>query len=148
MKSYLILILFSFIAIQAEQAADSLKVQAEIIHVGKGKVQVKVSIKEGWYIYGPKLKDEFLIPTRLSLPDSSKAELIDVRYPETEVKKMFGKKYPAYTRQVVIEAIIRASKEDDPNILCLLHYQTCNGKMCLPPATLKLSTSVNQKEKP
>jgi len=119
----------------------------EQITVPAGKptpVALHFRIKPGLHINSHAPKDEFLIPTVLSIPDSSGVRLEAATYPagvEFELPVDPGTKLVVYTGEFAIQARIVA-QPGDHMVEAKLHYQACDANACLPPKTITAPINV------
>jgi DsbC/DsbD-like thiol-disulfide interchange protein len=119
----------------------------EQITVPAGKaasVAMHFRVAQGLHINSHAPKDEFLIPTELSIPDSSGVRLEGADYPagkEFELPVEPGTKLVVYTGEFTIQARIVA-QPGDHMMEARLHYQACDANACLPPKTIKVPIDV------
>jgi DsbC/DsbD-like thiol-disulfide interchange protein len=119
----------------------------EQITVPAGKttpVAMHFRVAQGLHINSHAPKDEFLIPTELSIPDSSGVRLEAADYPagkEFELPVEPGTKLVVYTGEFTIQARIVA-QPGDHMVEARLHYQACDQNACLPPKTIKVPIDV------
>jgi DsbC/DsbD-like thiol-disulfide interchange protein len=119
----------------------------EQVTVPAGKaaqVAMHFRVAEGLHINSHAPKDEFLIPTELSIPDSSGVRLEAADYPagkEFELPVEPGTKLVVYTGEFTIQARIVA-RPGDHMMEARLHYQACDANACLPPKTIKVPIDV------
>ena len=119
----------------------------EQVTVPAGKptpVALHFRIKQGLHINSHAPKDEFLIPTVLSIPDSSGVQLQSATYPagtEFDLPVEPGTKVIVYTGEFEIQARI-VSQPGDHMVEAKLHYQACDANACLPPKTITVPIDV------
>jgi DsbC/DsbD-like thiol-disulfide interchange protein len=119
----------------------------EQITVPSGKaapVAMHFRVAQGLHINSHAPKDEFLIPTELSIPASSGVRLETADYPagtEFELPVEPGTKLVVYTGEFTIQARIVA-QPGDHMVEARLHYQACDQNACLPPKTIKVPIDV------
>lgn len=114
------------------------------IHPGESfKVALLLSIPPGWHINGPKLDDEFLVPSELIIDESDNIKILKLHYPDAGVGRFdySEDELSIYEGEILLGALIKAS--DDialrKHILkASFLYQPCNDRACMPPRTLKL----------
>jgi len=107
-------------------------------------VALHFRIKDGLHINSHAPKDEFLIPTVLSIPDSSGVRLESADYPagtEFALPVEPGTKLIVYTGEFAIQARILA-QPGDHMVEAKLRYQACDANACLPPKTITLPIDV------
>ena len=119
----------------------------EQITVPAGKatpVAMHFRVAQGLHINSHAPKDEFLIPTVLSIPAPSGVRLEAADYPagtEFELPVEPGTKLVVYTGEFTIQARIVA-QPGDHMVEARLHYQACDQNACLPPKTIKVPIDV------
>ena len=119
----------------------------EQITVPAGKsmpVALHFRIKEGLHINSHEPREEFLIPTVLSIPDSSGVRLEAATYPpgkEFVLPVDPGTKLIVYTGEFAIQARIVA-QPGDHMVEAKLRYQACDANACLPPKTITVPIDV------
>jgi DsbC/DsbD-like thiol-disulfide interchange protein len=119
----------------------------EQITVPAGKaapVAMHFRVAQGLHINSHAPKDEFLIPTELSIPASSGVRLETADYPagtEFELPVEPGTKLVVYTGEFTIQARIIA-QPGDHMVEARLHYQACDQNACLPPKTITVPIDV------
>lgn len=119
----------------------------EQVTVTAGKaapVALHFRIKEGLHINSHEPKDEFLIPTVLSIPEPSAVRLESVEYPagkEFTLPVEPKTKLLVYTGEFAIQARIVA-QIGDHMVEAKLRYQACDANACLPPKTITVPIDV------
>ncbi len=119
----------------------------EQVTVPSGKatpVALHFRIKEGLHINSHQPKDEFLIPTVLSIPDASGVHLEMATYPagaEFTLPVEPRTKLMVYTGEFAIQARILA-QPGDHMVEAKLRYQACDANACLPPKTITVPIDV------
>jgi DsbC/DsbD-like thiol-disulfide interchange protein len=119
----------------------------EQISIPAGKaapVAMHFRVAQGLHINSHTPKDEFLIPTELSIPAASGVRLETADYPagtEFELPVEPGTKLVVYTGEFTIQARIVA-QPGDHMVEARLHYQACDQNACLPPKTIKVPIDV------
>jgi DsbC/DsbD-like thiol-disulfide interchange protein len=119
----------------------------EQITVPAGKttqVAMHFRVAQGLHINSHAPKDEFLIPTELSIPASSGVRLERADYPagtEFELPVEPGTRLVVYTGEFTIQARIVA-QPGDHMVEARLHYQACDQNACLPPKTITVPMDV------
>lgn len=119
----------------------------EQVTVPAGKatpIALHFRIKEGLHINSHAPKDEFLIPTVLSIPDSSGVRLEAATYPagvEFALPVDPSTKLIVYTGEFTIQTRIVA-QAGDHMVEAKLHYQACDDNACLPPKTITVPIDV------
>jgi DsbC/DsbD-like thiol-disulfide interchange protein len=119
----------------------------EQVTVAAGKatpVALHFRIKQGLHINSHAPKDEFLIPTVLSIPESSGVRLESATYPagtEFALPVEPGTKLIVYTGEFAIQTRIVA-QAGDHMVEAKLRYQACDDNACLPPKTITVPIDV------
>jgi len=119
----------------------------EQVTVPAGKataVALHFRIKDGLHINSHQPKDEFLIPTVLSLPESSGVRLESATYPagtDFVLPVDPGTKLIVYTGDFAIQARVVA-QPGDHMVEAKLRYQACDANACLPPKTITVPIDV------
>ncbi len=116
---------------------------AKVIPGDAFKLALKVDIKEGWHINSDKPKEDFLIPTELSIINPGKGffNLERIVYPPAQnVKLDFSDKpLSAWEGEIFIGGILRAPTDIKPGdylLIVKLVYQSCNNSVCLAPTSV------------
>jgi len=114
------------------------------IHPGGSlKVAFLLNIIPGWHIYGPKLDDEFLIPSEMIIDEGDNIKALKLSYPEPGSGRFdySEAELPVYEGEILLGALIKVSDE----IALKKHflkvnflYQPCDDRTCMAPRTLKL----------
>ena len=107
-------------------------------------VALHFRIKQGLHINSHEPKEEFLIPTVLSIPDSSGVRLEGANYPpgkEFTLPVDPSTKLIVYTGEFAIDARIVA-QPGDHMVEARLRYQACDDNACLPPRTITVPIDV------
>ena len=119
----------------------------EQVTVPAGKatpVALHFRIKQGLHINSHAPKDDYLIPTVLSIADSSGVRLQSATYPqgtEFELPVEPGTKLIVYTGEFEIQTRI-VSQPGDHMVEAKLRYQACDANACLPPKTITVPIDV------
>ncbi|TMA66742.1 MAG: DUF255 domain-containing protein [Deltaproteobacteria bacterium] len=108
----------------------------------EGQAVVEVTVAPGWHVNAHDPRDDFLVPTTLTLlpPDGMRAG--EVVYPEPVERRLaFGGDHALrlYTGRVRFTARLEGTPAAGAGPLrAALRYQACNDSRCLPPRTLEL----------
>ena len=101
------------------------------------KIAVEAEIKDGWHINSNTPNDDYLIPTKISLIDSTNFRLTKVVYPKAENLKLefSDKPLSVWEGKVYLGGIIKSEnlKPGAYRIIFNFGYQACNNQSCLPP---------------
>ena len=119
----------------------------EQVTVPAGKpsdVALHFRIAQGLHINSHKPKDEFLIPTAFSIPDSSGVRLESATYPvgADYISPLDpGVKLSVYSGEFTIQARIVAAAGNHL-VEAKLHFQACDKNACMPPKTIPVAIDV------
>jgi hypothetical protein len=119
----------------------------EQITIAAGKqssVALHFRIAEGFHINSHKPKDESLIPTTFSVPESSAVKLASATYPEGQEFTLPldpATKLSVYTGEFAIEAHLVAERGNHL-VQASLRYQACDKSACFPPKTITVPIDV------
>jgi hypothetical protein len=139
---------------QADSASRSLLKGAAVeylypeqVTVSAGKpsdVTLHFRIADGLHINSHTPKDEYLIPTSLSIPDGAGVRLETATYPigkEFTLSADPGTKLNVYTDELVIQARIVATLGNHL-VEAKLRFQACDKEVCMPPKTIPVAIDV------
>lgn len=104
---------------------------------------INATIENGWHINSAKPLDEFVIPTKLTL-DESTATLVNADYPAHVLKSFTftnGSKLAVYEGSIAIP-FTATPKSGATSIRASLRYQACNDSVCLPPKTVSTDIAI------
>jgi hypothetical protein len=119
----------------------------EQVTVAAGKptfIALHFRIAPGLHINSHTPKDEFLIPTVLSIPEGAGVRLLEASYPAgTEFTLPLDPKtkLSVYTGEFVIQARI-AAEPGNHLVEAKLRFQACDKNQCLPPKTIPVAIDV------
>jgi DsbC/DsbD-like thiol-disulfide interchange protein len=119
----------------------------EQVTVSAGKpsdVALHFRIADGLHINSHTPKDEYLIPTSLTIPDGAGVRLETATYPigkEFTLPADPGTKLNVYTDELVIEARIVATSGNHL-VEAKLRFQACDKEVCMPPKTIPVAIDV------
>jgi hypothetical protein len=119
----------------------------EQVTVAAGKaseVALHFRIAEGMHINSHMPKDEYLIPTTLSIPDGAGVRLEGASYPagkDFTLPLDPQNKLSVYTDEFVIQARIVAAAGNHL-VEAKLHFQACDKNVCMPPKTIPVAIDV------
>lgn len=115
------------------------------IPAGKSSpVALHFRIKENLHINSHKPREQYLIPTVFSIPESSGVRLADAAYPtgtDFVLPADPDQKLLVYTGEFTIQAKIVATPGDHL-VEAKLHYQACDQNACMPPKTITVPIDV------
>jgi DsbC/DsbD-like thiol-disulfide interchange protein len=107
-------------------------------------VALHFRIEPGFHINSHAPKDEFLIPTVLSMPAEAGVKLEDASYPagaEFVLPADPGTKLSVYTGEFTIQAKLVA-EPGDHLVKAKLRYQACDKTACMPPKTISVPIDI------
>ena len=119
----------------------------EQVTVAAGKASAIVMhfrIKQNLHINSHTPREKFLIPTALSIPETSGVRLAGAKYPagtDYTLPADPDEKLSVYTGEFAIETKIVA-EAGDHLVEAKLHYQACDQTQCLPPKTITVPIDV------
>ena len=112
------------------------------LSVSEGQAVVEMTVSPGWHVNAHDPRDDFLVPTTLTVrpPDGMRAS--EVVYPEPVERRLaFGGERPLRLYAGRVRFTARLDGTPAPNagpLRAALRYQACNDSRCLPPRTLEL----------
>ena len=117
-------------------------------------VAVKLSIDEGWHLYGPNPDVKFVLPTTLTLVENPIASAGEVKYPAGEKRDdpVLKESLAIYDGSVWLRLPLTIAKDAALGKTMLefkLRTQACDEQQCLQPrtATLKLPIEIVEASK-
>jgi DsbC/DsbD-like thiol-disulfide interchange protein len=119
----------------------------EQVTVPAGKpspVALHFRIAPGFHINSHTPKEDYLIPTSFSIPETSGVALKDAAYPDgTDFTLPLDPttKLSIYTGEFAIQARIVAPRGNHL-VQASLHYQACDKNACMPPKTITVPIDV------
>lgn len=116
------------------------------------KIAIEAEITESWHINSNKPKDDFLIPTTISLSDTTNFKLIKIAYPEPNDYKLDFSEIPlsVWEGKIYIGALVKADMQFLPGeyeLIIEMKYQACNNQSCLTPTKVKDTLSITVADK-
>jgi hypothetical protein len=118
--------------------------QVTVVAGKASNVTLHFRIAQGMHINSNKPKDEYLIPTTFSIPESSGVRLDKASYPDGEEFTLPldpSTKLSVYTTAFTIQARIVATAGNHL-VEGKLHYQACDKNACMPPKTIPVAIDV------
>ena len=134
--------LLAVLVLLATDAGAADEVVTGTLSAGEGQAVVEMTVAPGWHVNAHDPRDDFLVPTTLTVvpPDGMRAGA--VVYPEPVERKLtFGGDRPLrlYAGRVRFTARLEGTPAADAGPLrASLRFQACNDSRCLPPHTLEL----------
>ncbi len=119
----------------------------EQITVPAGKpsaIALHFRIQQNLHINSHTPREQYLIPTVFSIPDSSGVRLAGATYPvgaDFTLPVDPSEKLSVYTGEFTIDARIIAAPGDHL-VEAKLHYQACDQNACMPPKTITVPIDV------
>jgi hypothetical protein len=119
----------------------------EQVTVTAGKpsaVEMHFRVGEGLHVNSHTPSQDFLIPTTLSVPESSGVRLEAATYPEGEEFTLPvdpSTRLSVYTGEFTIHTSIVATRGNHL-VEARLHYQACDKEACFPPKTITVPIDV------
>src|SRR5262249_17907169 len=106
-----------------------------------------VAVSEGYHLQANPASEDYLIPTRLELKNSGGVTVGKISYPPGKPYRLNGaeKDLQTYHGNFEIIVLLKASGAARPSKCTLqgrLHYQACDSKTCLFPASVPLTITV------
>ena len=127
------------------QAVEYLFPEQISVPAGKASpVALHFRIKENLHINAHAPREQFLIPTVLSIPESSGVRLASAAYPagaDYTLPADPNEKLLVYTGEFTIDAKIVATPGDHL-VEAKLRYQACDQNACMPPKTITVPIDV------
>jgi Disulphide bond corrector protein DsbC len=127
------------------QAVEYLFPEQVTIPSGKpSPVTLHFRIAPGLHINSHTPREEFLIPTNFSIPDSTGVHLDSANYPtgtDFTLPADSTEKLSVYTGEFTIDARIVAPAGEHL-VEAKLHYQACDNTACMPPKTITVAFDV------
>ncbi len=114
-------------------------------------VEIILDIKDGWHINANKPIGDNLVPTKVSLKDTSTIKVVKGIYPQPILTKLqFSNSQMAlYEDQAVVKVRLKVKKEFGKRSIKLrgeVQYQPCNDQTCLFPASEPFSFDLKIKK--
>jgi thiol:disulfide interchange protein DsbD len=104
-----------------------------------------MTILPDWHVNAHEPRDEFLIPTAVTLVTPPGVKAGPVRYPEPVERRLpFAGDHPLllYEGKVRFAAPLEGSVPPGAPFRASLRYQACDATRCLPPRTIELTATV------
>ena len=101
---------------------------------------VEMTILPDWHVNAHEPRDEFLIPTTVTLTPPPGVKAGNVRYPEPVERRLaFAGDHPLllYEGKVRFAAPLEGSVPPGAPFRAALRYQACDATRCLPPRTIR-----------
>ena len=152
MRRYFLTIICSVIAIHAiSQNNEPVKWEAfaEKKSASEFYIYIKAEIDQGWYLYSQFLPEGGPIPTKFDFKGNEKDyKLISTVVEEQgyeEFDELFELKIKFFKKKAIFKQRIELLSKKRIEIPVSVTFMTCNGKICLPPKTIKLLATIENK---
>jgi thiol:disulfide interchange protein DsbD len=126
-------------------AADDDVVRARLTATA-GRAEVEATIAAGWHVNSHAPRDEFLIPTTVTLTPPEGVHAGDVEYPAPVARRLaFGgaKEFLLYEGTVRFAAPLEGvAAPGAAPLRAALRFQACDDSHCLPPRTVELTAAL------
>ena len=143
------LIMFGASAQRAE-SPFAWRANVKMLSATEGEVIVKVTIAQGWHLYGMSLPKGGPKPTKFNFSASSGVKFIgNVTASEkqvTKTDKMFNLTLNYWTDTVTFRQKFKVTNASSAKIEGTVTYMGCNDNSCSPPSTFKISKAVPVKK--
>ncbi|WP_169980933.1 thioredoxin domain-containing protein [Tautonia rosea] len=111
------------------------------------EIRVTLSIDTKYHLNANPAGAPNLVPTLITLPDDSPAELLDVSYPPGAPLTLAGQDAPISVYSGTVTSVVRLSipesqKADPLGLTLSIRYQACDDRSCLAPASITLPVSL------
>src|SRR5438093_4107049 len=114
---------------------------------GGGQAVVEATIAPGWHVNAHEPRDQFLIPTTVTLTPPAGVRAGAVEYPRPVERRL---KFSGETTLLLYDGTVRftATLEGAPAVgsgplKAALRFQACDDSRCLPPRTLELVAALD-----
>ena len=110
-------------------------------------VLLAVTITGGWHINSDKPLEEYIIPSTVTLTDSS-FELVETIWPKAQLKKFAFSADPmaVYEQKILVGLRVKipatAKEKSTLSLTGQFGYQACNDEVCLPPKKVMFTTEL------
>jgi hypothetical protein len=118
--------------------------QVTLVAGKASEVELHFRVAQGLHINSHTPKDDFLIPTTLSMPEGAGARLEEANYPaggEFTLPLDPKTKLSVYTGEFTIRVRIVAMAGNHL-VEAKLRYQACDKNVCMPPKTIPVAIDV------
>lgn len=115
---------------------------------GRATLSVRGAIREGWHIYGFKQQASGPTPLVVSIDQNAVATAagpVAASAPIVALDTAFGFVTPHYVRTVSLTVPVRLRSHLPPGrqvVPLSIRYQSCDGRVCLPPRTIHLTVPI------
>jgi thiol:disulfide interchange protein DsbD len=116
---------------------------------GRASLQLRGAVKPGWHVYGLKQSPEGPTPLEISVENPAIASAAGTPTGAAPIKKhdpSFDLETQYYERDFTLSVPVKIAAKAAAGrqvVPVSVHYQTCDGRICQPPKTVRLSAAVN-----
>lgn len=107
---------------------------------GSADATLSVTINEGFHIQANPASERYLVPARLELREDPRVRLGKPIYPPGRQHRLRGADtdLSTYEGRFSIHVSVEASGQEETSLVVegRLHYQACNDRVCLRPASV------------
>jgi hypothetical protein len=109
--------------------------------------RIPVQVADGHRVQANAASNEFLVPLQLEIEEADGLVFGPPVYPEAEPYRLEGADEDLDTYAGEIEVVVLVSTTDnaapgDRNVVGRLHFQACNARMCLFPASVPVELQI------
>lgn len=134
----------------AQQSPFSWRANVKMITATEGEIIVKVTIADGWHLYGTDIPKG---GPKATVFDFSKSKGVKLTgkpaassNPFVSHDKMFGIKLSYWTGTVTFRQRFKVTDRAKAHIDGTVSYMGCNDNTCSPPAVFKISKNIPVKK--
>jgi DsbC/DsbD-like thiol-disulfide interchange protein len=128
---------------------------AKLAPGARAEVRFSVTVKKGFHVQANPASEPYLVPLRLEMKSDSRVRIAKTHYPPGKPWRLTGTEQDlsTYDGTFEIRLDLEAAPQATPGEVTLsgtLHYQACDDRVCLRPASVpvSLAVSVSGSEKP
>lgn len=116
---------------------------------GRVVLTLRGVVKEGWHVYGLDQLPAGPTPLRVAVEPSAVAApagAVTASKPTKQHDPSFNLETQSYSRDLTVTAPVRISAKAAPGAQLVplsVRFQTCDGRFCQPPKTVRLNAAVN-----
>ena len=120
----------------------TVQVPSSVIKAGKTSTFIiQINVKQGFHIQANQIKDEFLIPTTITIENSENISPGKASFPQSNKFRLEGTNdwMEVYDSSFQIKIPVKAGKQMERGSYSLkaeLRYQACDAKTCFFPKTI------------
>jgi len=147
--SALVLLVLTAAGAGTPQSVVSVRVPEAIGVVAGESVEARISVTvaQGYHVQANPASEDYLIPTRLELKPARDIAIGKPAYPSGQPYRLSGadKDLKTYAGTFAIGIPLKTSRKAQPSRRTVegrLHYQACDLKSCLPPASAQVTLTI------